>query len=119
VHWREQLQDASANFTPDGWKYFQAALTDSNDLKTLVDLKMVSDAQITGAPSITRKAIISGHYAWVVQLPVLIAFTSAGKNINQPINLTVVVVREPVDSYPQKIAINNIFSGTVSPSAYK
>src|SRR3990167_4541085 len=50
LHWREQLQDASNYFTPDGWKYFLTALQQTNNLKTLADLKMVSDATITGAP---------------------------------------------------------------------
>src|SRR3990167_8220481 len=33
VHWREQLQLASNNFTPDGWKWFLASLKSSNNLK--------------------------------------------------------------------------------------
>ena len=80
---------------------------------------MVMDAQVTGAPQIIRKAIVSGHYAWNVKIPIMLNFLSSGKTINQPIDLSVLVVREPVENYPQKIAINNIFSATVNPSAYK
>lgn len=118
IHWREQLQDASTNFTPDGWNYFTDTLKKSNNLKTIVDLKMVSNAVVTGAPQVNKKSIVSGHYAWSVKMPMLITYTSAEKTINQPVSVTVLIVREPVQYYPQKIAINNIFIDQVGASAF-
>lgn len=109
VHYREQLQEASSNFTSDGWNYFIDKLQQSNNLDTIKNLKMVSNAVITGAPQVVMKAIVGGHYAWNVKLPMLITYISDQKTINQPVNVTVLVLREPVQYYPQKIAINNIF----------
>lgn len=108
VHWRKQLQDASTAFTVDGWHYFLNAMKSSNNLKTLVDGNMVSSAELTGAPQITAKMVVDGHYAWKVEMPLLITYTNGTNNkITMPWNVTVIVLREPVANYPDRIAINN------------
>ena len=107
IHWRKQLQDASSNFTPDGWRYFLSALKSSNNLNTLVNMKMVSGAELTSAPQITQKMVVNGHYVWKLQMPLLITYTDGKQNINMPWNVTVIVARMPVKDYPQRIAINN------------
>jgi len=107
IHWRSQLQEVQDAFTPGGWKHFLGSMQSSNNLKTLVDLKMVSNAEITGAPQILEKAIISGHFAWKIKIPVLVTFASEKKTIPMPMNVTVIVLRMPVTEFPQMIAINN------------
>lgn len=117
VHWREQLQDASVNFTQSGWNYFSETLKKSDNLKTLVDLKMVANADVTGAPQVIQKAVVDGHYAWSIRMPMLITYTNNEKTISQPVKVTVIVLRQPVRDYPQKIAINNVFVDTVNPGS--
>lgn len=117
VHWREQLQEASANFTQSGWNYFSQTLQQSDNLKTLTDLKMVANATITGAPQVLQKAVVDGHYAWSIRMPMLITYSNNEKSISQPVKVTVIVLREPVRDYPQKIAINNVFVDTVNPGS--
>lgn len=117
VHWREQLQDASNNFTPDGWKWFLDSLKNTNNLKTLTDLQMVSNATVTGAPQVQEKEVIDGHYAWKITMPLLVTYTSIGHTINMPMQVTLIVVRMPEQSYPQRVAINNFLAQTVNPNA--
>ncbi len=119
IHWKAQLQEAQANFTPDGWNYFTDALKKSNNLKTLTELKMVSNVEMTGAPEITTKAVVGGHYAWNIKIPVLLTSTNGTKTIHTPINFTVIVLRESAQYYPQKIAINNIFYSSIKAGAYE
>ena len=107
VHWQQQLQAASANFTPDGWRNFLSALKSSNNLDTLTNLKMVSSAQLTEAPQITARTVVDGRYAWKIQMPLLITYTDGKQDINMTWNVTLIVVRMPVSDYPQRIAINN------------
>jgi len=116
IHWRKQLQDASSNFTPDGWRYFLSALKSSNNLNTLVDMKMVSGAKLTSAPQITQKMIINGRYVWKLKMPLLITYTDGKKSINMPWNVTVIVARMAVKDYPQRIAINNFLPEVVKSS---
>ncbi len=112
VHWREQLQSVSDFFTPDGWKWFINALQGTNNLKTLVQLQMVSGATITGAPQILEHAIIGGRYAWKISVPILITYSSTQKTFNIPATVTVVVVRMPITQAPDRIAINNFIVDT-------
>jgi intracellular multiplication protein IcmL len=109
MHWRAQLQEASSDFTPQGWQYFVTALKQSNNLKTLTDLKMVSDAQITSAPQIVEKELLGSVYAWKVEMSVLVTFSNSNEaqKIQMPMKVTLIVLREPVQNYPDQIAINN------------
>lgn len=107
LHWREQLQDVSGSFTPDGWRYFLESMKKSNNLNTLVSKKMVANAEITSAPEIVQKAIVSGHFAWKIKMPILVTYTNGRDTIPLPLDVTVIVLRVPVQDYPQRIAINN------------
>ncbi len=107
IHWREQLQRAAGSFTISGWRYFLTSLKRSNNLKTLIALKMVSSASITGSPQILEKAIINGHFAWKIQMPILVTYVNGGRTIPMPMDVTVIVLRMPVKDYPFHIAINN------------
>lgn len=107
VHWRHQLQQASNNFTHYGWTTFLDALKKSNNLTTLTHLKMVSDATITGAPKILKEEVINGRYAWKVELPILIVYKNAQRSIPMPMEVTLIVLRIPVQENPSRIAINN------------
>lgn len=107
MHWRDQLQTASNYFTPEGWKYFLQSLKQSNNLTTLTNLKMVSDAQITGAPQIMEKAVLNGVYAWKIQIPILVNYSNVERNIQMPMEITLIVLRVPVEQNPNRIAINN------------
>jgi len=112
VHWRDQLQGVSDYFSADGWKWFLQALQGTNNLKTLVDLQMVSSAKITGAPQLLDRAVLNGRYAWKISIPVLITYTSSTKNFNLPATVTLVVIRMPITEAPARIAINNFIVST-------
>jgi intracellular multiplication protein IcmL len=107
MHWRAQLQRSSSDFTPSGWQYFVTALKESNNLKTLTNLKMVSDAEITGAPVILEKDLVGGVYAWKVEMSILVTFKNDKQDIPMPMKVTLIVLRVPVKDYPDQIAINN------------
>ena len=107
LHWREQLQQVSDNFTPSGWRYFLNSMQKSNNLKTLISLKMVSNAEITGAPSIQEKEVVGDHYAWKIDIPIVVTYNNAQRTITVPMDVTLIVLRMPVQDYPQRIAINN------------
>jgi len=106
IHWRDQLQQASRNFTPSGWHWFLEALQKSGNLKSLVSLNMVSDATVTGSPVIQLQEVLSGRYLWEIELPVMVSFTNVQRTINMPLKVTVIVERVSVEDNPQRIAIN-------------
>lgn len=106
IHWRHQLQRASDDFTANGWRWFLNAFKQSGNLKSLVDLKMVSNATITGAPEVKYQGVLGGTYVWKIEIPLLISYTNMKRTITQPLKVIVIVERVPVDKNPQRIAVN-------------
>lgn len=109
IHWRQQLNAVNRNyFSPEGFRDFFKALMDSNNLNTLIKYKMVSSATLTAAPQITSTMIVGGHYAWKVNMPLLITFDSSATQVPKIImNVSVIVMRMPVQDFPAQIAITN------------
>jgi intracellular multiplication protein IcmL len=107
MHWRQQLQDASAYYTPGGWKNFLLAMKPSNNLNTLTSLKMVANAKITGAPQLLEKEVVGGRYAWKVEVPILVTFDNKTRSIPMPMKVVLIILRVPIQKNPQRIAINN------------
>ena len=68
---------------------------------------MVSDVKITTPPVVLQKSVVSGHYAWKVRMSIMISYISDSKVINMPFEVTLIILRESVSNYPDRIAINN------------
>jgi intracellular multiplication protein IcmL len=105
VDYREALQGVQNNFTPDGWKFFEAALVSSRTLETVIAKKLVVSAVATGAPVILDQGVINGRYAWKVQMPLLVTYQSASEQTQQPVIVTEVVTRVPTVNMPRGIAV--------------
>lgn len=115
VDYREALQRVQNNFTPDGWTYFEDALKSSRNLESVVAKKLVVSAVATAAPVILDQGVVSGRYAWKVQMPILITYQSANEQTQQPVIVTMVVSRVPTVNMPRGIAIASFVSATGRP----
>lgn len=112
VNWRKELQDASEFFTPTGWREFQDALKNSNNLETITSKKLSVSAVATGAPVILDRGIIGGVYKWKVQLPLLLNYESASTNLSQTVVATMLVTRVSTLDTPKGIAIDAFYMST-------
>ena len=108
VHWRTQLQRASTAFTQTGWRYFNKALKDARILDLVVKGQRIASVTITGAPQLIRTSVINGIYFWQVRLPLTVRYIKPGADeITSNYFVNVIVLREPVDKKPDRVAINN------------
>lgn len=107
IHWRRQLQNIAPLFTPQGWQDFVSQMKASKNLDTLVQYKMVSNVKITGAPKVIKTAVVNGHYAWEINMPILVTYQNNARSIPMAFNVTLIVMRMPEANYPDRIAINN------------
>lgn len=118
IHWKAQLQRSSALFTPYGWRYFLQKMKSSRNLDTLTQKKMVSEAQITAPPQVIREgALASGVFAWNVQLNINIVFRNVNKTIQMPFQVNLVIIRQPLSTFPDGIAINNFLPKALNPKS--
>jgi intracellular multiplication protein IcmL len=93
VNYRQELQSASEFFTPEGWNEFISALNSSNNLKAVLDKKLVVSAVATGAPVIVDQGVLNGTYTWSIQMPMLVTYQSASQTARQNIVVKIVVQR--------------------------
>lgn len=111
---RKELQQASEYFTPAGWSDFESALQSSRNLETVINKKLVVTAVATGAPVILDRGILSGHYSWKVQMPLLVTYESASTTIQQPILVTMLITRVSTLNVPKGIAIAQFVASVTS-----
>lgn len=116
VNYRQALQTASANFTPDGWTAFMEALESSNNLNAVIAKKLVVSAVATGAPVILQQGIINGVYAWRIQMPMLVTYQSASQFSKQSILITMLITRVPTLNSPEGIGISQFIAESTTGS---
>lgn len=103
VNYRQQFQEAQRNMTTAGWKNFEEAMTVSGNFNAVLGNKYVTTAVPTGPGRIVSKGDVMGRHAWKVEFPMLISYRSSARDregrlrvTNQPLSMTVTVIRQPV-----------------------
>ena len=109
VNWRQVFQEASANFTPEGWKEFLNAFLISKTLDTVIERKLSVSAVAINAPVIKQKGMLNGVYKWKVQLPLLLTYESASKTTFQPVLVTMLITRTASADIFRGIAIEAFY----------
>lgn len=107
VNYQAQLQKASAYFTPSGWSAFTNALTASGVISSLQSNKLIMTSVVTSAPIVLDRSIISGHYSWHMQVPLLVTYSSASENRKQSLVVTLTIMRVSTLDTEQGIQINS------------
>lgn len=105
VDWQNDLQDVQKYYTATGFKNYTEALKNSGNLDTVVAKRLVVQATVVDVPRIVQQGLINGRYAWKIQIPMLIKYTSASEELRQPVLVTMLVARVPTTQKPQGIAI--------------
>ncbi len=103
----KQLQTQKVKFTSDGWKKLQAAFDRGGFLKDINNNKVITSAVVDGPVVIPLRAVISGHYTWYVQVPVLVNFTSANQARKKKMLISMTIMRVPVLDSGLGIQVNS------------
>ena len=108
ANYREELQAARSNFTPDGWKGFEKALVDSGNLQKIIDSKFVTTAVPRGAPVLLNEGIIAGHYAYRIEVPIVVTYQAGSTKANQDLLIRVIAIRRSELEHPMGLGIAQI-----------
>lgn len=94
-----QLQSAQKYFTTYGWKQYMRALSASNNLVALKERKMIINAKVVQKPKVLTQGILSGAFAWRVEMPVLVTYLlppyDGSKKFSNALKVTMIVQRQP------------------------
>jgi intracellular multiplication protein IcmL len=91
--YRQKIQAQEVNFTSDAWQIFLTQLKDSGNIQAVEQRKINVSAVISGTPVVVYQGMLSGRYAWKVQVPLLVTFVSASDHFQKNYMVTMVVVR--------------------------
>ncbi len=105
--YNDQLKKATQFFTPDGWKVFLNQLNIYVNYNNVQSYKMFVNAAPTGAPYILNKGLLSGRYAWWVQMPINITYVN-GQPPNRALTLQILVVRVSTLNNLSGVGIDNV-----------
>lgn len=103
----KQLKATSKYFTPEGWQAFETAVKDSGYLEKVQQDKLQVSTVVNGSPVVAKRYISHGHYTWVVQMPLLVLYTSANMNVKRQLYVTMTVKRVPEMEIAQGIAVTD------------
>lgn len=104
-NYRRNLQESSRHFTRAGWESFSTALQQARMIESVETLTQEVSAVPAGAPIMVSEGIAGGQYQWVVQVPILLTYTSGAKKRNESWLVTLVIVRVPRLESPNGVGI--------------
>jgi intracellular multiplication protein IcmL len=116
VNYRSELQASSGFFTSEGWTQFLEALQESNNLEAVKAKKLIVSAVATRAPIILQKGMLNDHYAWRVQMPILVTYQSASEFTQQNSVVTMLITRVSTLNSPRGIGIAQFVVGPATTS---
>lgn len=108
LHIEEQVTDAKKYFTDNGYQIYLNQLKNYADDKTVDAGKLFVRAAPTRAPVILNQGVLSGRYAWWVQIPLNISYAGAVEKPEVGLTLQVLVVRTDTTNNLTGILIDNV-----------
>lgn len=103
--YRQRLQEASRNFTRQGWGSFTRALQNSRIIETVEQYQQIVTAAPRGAPILQSEGLVAGRYQWIIKIPMVITYQSGSKTRADNLMVTMVVVRVPRLESPNGVGI--------------
>lgn len=111
VNYRTNFNKLRDDFTASGFNQFTTALRVSGGIEKVLDEKLRVTAVATGAAIIVDQGIVGGHYAWKIQVPVLVTYESAsGETERRPVIIELIITRVSTLETPKGIAVTHFFT---------
>lgn len=107
-HYDDQVNVNKSYFTAAGWENFLNQLNIYANKNEIRINKLFINAAPTGAPIVLTSGLLSGRYAWWVQLPIDITYIGTDRTRKKSLNLQVLVVRVPTLNNLAGVGIENV-----------
>src|SRR5579872_4357329 len=108
LHYNDQLKQVAENYTQDGWKKFLDQTSAYVNENSLTNAKLFMNGTAAGTPFIINQGLLEGRYAWWVQMPINIGYSSFDKGYTQTITIKALVIRTSTLNDLHGVAITNI-----------
>lgn len=108
LNYKSELQDNQQYFSENGWKKFLDQLDIYANYNSMQTTKMFVNANAGGAPIVINRGVLEGRYAWWVQMPVKLSYSSPAGVSSKALVFQVLVVRIPTLNNLDGITIDNV-----------
>lgn len=108
MHMDDQIASAKRVFTDNGYLIYQNQIKNIVDIDTLNSGKLFLHAEPSQAPGILNQGVLTGRYAWWVQIPVNISYAGMRNVPDMGVTLQVLVVRTDTTDNLTGILIDNV-----------
>lgn len=112
LHADTQKDNMRKYFTENGYQVYLNQLNNYVDSTVMTNKKIFTHGAPTRAPAILNQGVLSGRYAWWVQIPVDISYAGGVEIAPVSLTLHVLVVRTDTTNNLMGIAIDNIIVDT-------
>lgn len=106
----KQLSEVKKYFTADGWEKFQGAINNSGFLGSLKQDKLDISTIVNGPIVPVNRYVDHGHFTWVIQVPVLLLYTSASQQVKKQFYVTLTIKRVSEMEVPRGISVTDFVS---------
>lgn len=106
INYRKNLQDSQQYFTDHGWQGFIKDI--QTNLEAVKQKQLIVQAVPGGAPVIVQQGLIGYTYAWKVQMPLLVTYTSSSQTFNNSLIVTMLITRVSTLDTPRGILVDRI-----------
>lgn len=104
----QQIQAITPYFTKDGMQAFKQALSQSGLANTIENKHLVVSAVVNGAVVTMNQGVIHGRYQWMLQMPVLLTYSSASDDAHRQMIITMNISRVPTLDTSMGIQITDL-----------
>lgn len=108
ISYNDQLTHAQYYFTPNGWKTFSNYLKSYADYTNVQKYRQFISAVPKGVPILLNQGLLSGRYAWWVQIPIQITYDGFTAAPSRTLTFQVLVVRVSTLNNLSGVGIENI-----------
>lgn len=108
VSYTKQLKNAAQYFTSNGWSKYLDQINVYVNFNSVQDQKIFVNSYAAGAPFVLNQGVLSGKYAWWIQMPINVHYITVDRHSIQPLVIQALIVRVPTLNNLYGVGIENI-----------
>lgn len=108
VSYTKQLKNYAQYFTSNGWSKYLDQINTYVNYNYVQSDKVFVNTNAGGAPFILNQGMLSGRYAWWIQMPINVHYITVDRNGASPLVVQALIVRVPTLNNLYGVGIDNI-----------
>ncbi|MBI1215653.1 MAG: hypothetical protein GC185_07535 [Alphaproteobacteria bacterium] len=105
----QSMEAAKADFTPEGWTSFNAAIHRGSLLRTLINNQQLLTSVPIATPELMRMGLFGGDLVWVVNMSIVMTTRAADQKSSTRARVRLMITKMPTAQNPMGIGIKAFY----------